>query len=118
MGFCSTPNINSGNQYAHNLQEKKNEVLSYMTDKHVFTSTRTTCVRMFITKLLIGNTNTCVYHFIIHNSHINPSVTVIFLIMYGLYLFFNLKVYIAHMIYGWNFSHSNSVTIMEVTYKY
>ena len=56
MGLCDASHVDSGDKYVQNLQELvKYTVISYMNDKHEYTSTIENYGHLFITKLVKGN---------------------------------------------------------------
>ena len=71
---------------------------------YLFLSTREDYRHTFIVHLVMGNTNTCVYQFVIYDSNENSLVITRFFIMDVLGLCVSLKYYVEHMLYRWNFS--------------
>ena len=66
--------------------------------------------KTFITNLVLGNPTTCVYQFVIGKSNEHPVVITRFFIFNGLGPCVHFQVDVAHMFYGWKFSHCAAAT--------
>ena len=92
----------------------KSNFFSYrgVTIRTTLMLTRASCGKMFITKLGLGNPNTCVYQFVIGESNEHPIVITQLLILDELGTCVNFQADVAHIFYGWNFSHFSDVPVM------
>ena len=75
-------------------------------------SMRESYEKMFITNLEFGNKNTYVHKFVIGKSNYHPVVITQFFILSGLRPCVNFQADVAHMLYGWSFSHYAALPVM------